>query len=134
MLDEIIKQVEEDLVLCEGEGGWVERGGKGSGHWGHGGRKGKRGGSAPRGAAAVAPIHDFQEFKPRKKDAVYGVKSGSFRVVVFEKPNWTEENTDWMGHRYTLSGRRYMGTNELSEAKKMARDQLQHLVTVKGWR
>ncbi len=48
--DRIIKQAEKDLVLYEGEGGWVEMGGPGSGHFRHRGRKGKRGGSAPRGA------------------------------------------------------------------------------------
>lgn len=53
-VEEIIKQVEDDLVLCEGEGGWVEMGGPGSGHWGHAGRKGKRGGSAPsKGIGAI---------------------------------------------------------------------------------
>lgn len=54
-VDEIIKQVEDDLVLCEGEGGWVEMGGPGSGHWRHGGRKGKRGGSIPSRKAMGPP-------------------------------------------------------------------------------
>ena len=42
----IVEQIESALILYP-EGGWVEKGGPGSGHWGHKGRKGKRGGSAP---------------------------------------------------------------------------------------
>lgn len=53
-VDDIIKQAEKDLVLSKGIGGWVEMGGKGSGHFRHRGRKGKRGGSVPSKVGGIA--------------------------------------------------------------------------------
>lgn len=55
-VDEIVKQVEDDLVLYEGEGGWVEMGSRRSGHWGHKGRPGKRGGSAKKGGGTIVKV------------------------------------------------------------------------------
>ena len=53
MRTKIIQSIEEELVLSP-EGGWVEKGGPGSGHHGHKGRKGKKGGSAPSKAGKMA--------------------------------------------------------------------------------
>jgi len=78
------------------------------------------------------------EFKPHKPNAIYGVRSekGSYRAVVFELPEWYE-GCDYM-HRYTVdviaSGKSvgsYRGTNDLANAKEMARSAVHTLISAR---
>jgi len=77
------------------------------------------------------------EFKPRKKDAVYGVRSpsGSYRAVVFETEGWFEgcSYMDRYNVDVTYSGHpsHYRGSDDLEDAKEQARSAVSTLMSTK---
>jgi len=75
---DIVNRIEKSLVLTP-EGGWVEKGGPGSGHHRHRGVKGKRGGSVPsKGGVSLEPFQLSQEsFKTDTERTTSEVREGA---------------------------------------------------------
>lgn len=105
----IIPQIESTLALTP-EGGWVERGGPGSGHWGHKGRKGKRGGSARSRAGFTIHVDVAEGVKYNKSRLTADVKSIRSLTETYGSP------VDTTVH-IVESTEGYLGTGDYTEGE-----------------
>jgi hypothetical protein len=94
-------------------------------------KRGKRGGQYYEGKIGTHKRDKLEdnlvEFKPKYKDAIFGVRNGGYRAYVFDIGREPEA---WESHRYRVQlilpsgevgGPMNVGSNDLEEAKKLAR-------------